>query len=115
MIHDMIAVISHAWTADDGEAADAYAAGVGEFMEFHRAQPGFRGRIVVRSTSDRTHFTNIRFFDSQQDYDRMIHAEGYAIVIEQLGAHLRPHELAGKDIVEVVHLDPPAEPDTASS
>ncbi|MFM7063431.1 MAG: hypothetical protein ACKO04_08055 [Actinomycetes bacterium] len=103
----MIAIISHAWASDDGPAADAYANGVGEFLEFHLGQPGFRGRVVVRSTTDTAHFTNIRFFDSLEDYERMIHVDGYAERIEALGRHLRPHELAGKDVVEVVHLDPP--------
>jgi len=104
----MIAVISHAWTKDDGAAADAYARGIEDFLDFHREQPGFRGRILVRSTTDTTHFTNIRFFDAVGDYEAMIHRPGYADRINALAEPLRPHEGApGKDYADVVVQDWP--------
>jgi hypothetical protein len=104
----VIAIVSQAWTADAGEAADRYRAGIEEFGDFHRGQPGFRGRVLLRSDSDTTHFTNIRFFDRVEDYEAMIHRPGYAERIEALAAHLRPHEGApGKDVAEVVVHDWP--------
>jgi hypothetical protein len=40
----MIAVVSQAWTLDDGERAEAYIALSAEFLTLLRQQPGFRGR-----------------------------------------------------------------------
>ena len=107
---EVIAVISHAWTADADAAAQGYLAGLEDFGGFHHDQPGFCGRVVVRSQSDDTHFTNIRFFDSVADYEAMIHREGYAEHIHALTEHLRPHEGApGKDYADVVIHDWPGE------
>ena len=104
----MIAVMSHAWTRDDGEAARDYQRGIEDFGDFHRQQPGFRGRVLVRSTSDPSHFTNIRFFDRVEDYEAMIHRPGYAERINALAESLRPHEGApGKDYADVVVHDWP--------
>ena len=106
----MIAVVSQAWTADAHSAAQGYLAGLDDFGEFHRSQPGFRGRVVIRSRSDDTHFTNIRFFDEVADYEAMIHREGYADHINALAQHLRPHEGApGKDYADVVIDDWPVD------
>jgi hypothetical protein len=107
----MIAVVSQAFTADSGAAARGYLSGLEAFGEFHEAQPGFRGRLVIRSLTDDTHFTNIRFFDEVSDYEAMIRREGYAEHINGLAQHLRPHEDApGKDYAEVVLEDWPGEP-----
>ena len=89
----MIAVVSQAWTADADDAADGYQAGIEEFGEFHRGQPGFRGRVGARSRTDDTHFTNIRFFDTVEDYEAMIHGPGYAEHIE--GARRPPAATRG--------------------
>jgi len=107
----MIAVISHAWTADVEGAAEGYRAGVEDFLDFHLGQAGFRGRLLVRSQTDPCHFTNIRFFDAVADYEAMVHRDGYAERINALAAHLRPHEGApGKDYADVVaeHWPDPA-------
>ncbi len=107
----MIAVVSQAFTADSGAAARGYLAGLEAFGEFHEAQPGFRGRVVIRSRSDDTHFTNIRFFEEVADYEAMIGREGYAQHINGLAEHLRPHEDApGKYYADVVISDWPGEP-----
>lgn len=104
----MIAVVSQAFTADAEGAAQGYLAGLEAFGEFHRQQPGFRGRMVIRSQSDDTHFTNIRFFDDVSDYEAMIKRDGYGDHIGGLAEHLRPHEDApGKDYVDVVIADWP--------
>lgn len=104
----MIAVLSQAFTADAGTAAQGYLAGLESFAEFHEQQPGYRGRVVIRSRSDDTHFTNIRFFDEVADYEAMIQRDGYGDHIGGLAVHLRPHEDApGKDYVDVVIADWP--------
>lgn len=107
----MIAVVSQAFTADSGAAARRYLEGLEAFGEFHEAQPGFRGRVVIRSRSDDTHFTNIRFFGEVADYEAMITREGYAEHINGLAEHLRPHaDAPGKDYADVVIADWPGEP-----
>ena len=60
----MYVVVSHAWTKDDGEHADAYVALSEEFARFFADHPGFRGRQLLRGVEDRTHFTNVRWFDA---------------------------------------------------
>lgn len=111
----MIAVVSQAWTADPDEAADGYLSGIEEFGAFHHDQPGFRGRILMRSQTDDTHFTNIRFFERVADYEAMIHRAGYADHINALAGHLRAHEGApGKDYVDVVVQDWPTSGGTES-
>ncbi len=113
---EVIAVISHAWTSDADSAADGYVSGIERFGEFHERQPGFRGRVLVRSQSDDTHFTNIRFFDDVSAYEAMIHVPGYADHINGLAEHLRPHEGApGKDYADVVVHEWPDDPSGAAS
>ena len=105
----MILVLSHAWARDDGASADAYAATTDEFGEFHAAQPGFRGRRLVRDTVDRTHFINLRWWDSLADYERMVTDPAYPGWIDRLSEHVEPRD-PQKQVLEVVveHEDPTA-------
>ena len=101
----MIAIVSQAWTLDAGAAADAYVRGSEEFLPFLRRQPGFRGRLLLRGTDDPTHFTNVRFFDRAEDYDELIHRDGYADRINALGVHLDLETPPVKETVEVAFAD----------
>lgn len=104
----MIAVTSRAFTSDAGDAARAYESGIEDFWDFHAAQPGFRGRVLLRSRTDPTAFTHIRFFDSEEDYEAMIRRPGYGEHIDALAAHLRAHpDAPGKDFVDVAIADWP--------
>ncbi|MCB9386829.1 MAG: hypothetical protein H6517_03270 [Microthrixaceae bacterium] len=104
----MIAVTSKAFTIDEVDAASGYESGIRDFWDFHAGQPGFRGRLLMRSRSDRTSFTHVRFFDSVRDYEQMIKRPGYAEHINALAKHLRPHpDAPGKDYVDVVVGDWP--------
>jgi heme-degrading monooxygenase HmoA len=101
----MIAIVSQAWTLDAADEADAYVAGWEEFAVLLDAAPGYRGRVLLRGTEDRTHFTNIRYFDRAEDYDALIHRPGYAERIEALGTHLQLETPPVKEVVEVVLAD----------
>jgi heme-degrading monooxygenase HmoA len=101
----MIAIVSQAWTRDAGESADAYLRGSEEFLAFLHQQPGFRGRMLLRGTDDPTHFTNVRFFDRAEDYDELIHRDGYAERINALGTYLDLETPPVKETVEVALAD----------
>ena len=98
----MIVVVSQAWTLDEAEHADGYVAEYGRFLEFHRQHKGFRGRKLLRGVDDRTHFTNLRFFDSVADYEELIKFDGYADFIMRMGEHLKPYTTDPKEYMEVV-------------
>lgn len=102
----MILVLSHAWALDD-EHAEAYVAITDEFGAFHAAQPGFRGRRLVRDREDRTHFINLRWWDRAEDYEAMIQDPAYPGWIERLSEHVEarnPEKLVMDVLVE--HPDP---------
>ena len=101
----MIAVVSQAWTLDETEHADAYIALSAEFLEFLQQQPGFRERRLLRGVEDRTHFTNLRFFDSLQAYEELIQRPGYGERIQALGAHLKPYDTYPREFMEVILHD----------
>jgi heme-degrading monooxygenase HmoA len=98
----MIAVVSQAWTLDDGKHAEEYIALSAEFLTLLRQQPGFRGRRLLRGVEDRTHFTNLRFFDSLADYEELIRRPGYADQIARMGEHLKPYDSYPREFMEVV-------------
>jgi heme-degrading monooxygenase HmoA len=98
----MIVVVSQAWTLDEAEHAEAYVRLSAEFLEFLQQQPGFCGRKLLRGVEDRTHFTNLRFFASLQDYEALIQRPGYAERINALGAHLKPYESYPREFMEVI-------------
>lgn len=103
----MILVLSHAWTLDDSDHADAYAEITDEFGSFHMAQRGFRGRRLVRDTLDRTHFINLRWWDRIEDYETMIQDPAYPAWIARLSEHVEPRS-PEKLVMSVVveHGDP---------
>ena len=101
----MIVVVSQAWTLDETEHADAYIRLSAEFLEFLQQQPGFRERRLLRGVEDRTHFTNLRFFDSLQAYEELILRPGYAERINALGAHLKPYDSYPREFMEVILHD----------
>lgn len=103
----MFLVLSHAWTLDEGEHRAAYVALTDELEEYHRRQPGFRGRRLVRDVADGRHFLNLRYWDSPSDYDRMVRDPQYAQWIERLSAHVEARD-PQKSVfsVELDHLDP---------
>jgi heme-degrading monooxygenase HmoA len=98
----MITVVSQAWTLDENEHADEYVRLYNEFLDFHKQHKGFKGRKLLRGIEDRTHFTNLRFFDSVESYEELIKFEGYGERIMQLGAHLKPYTTNPKEYMEVV-------------
>jgi heme-degrading monooxygenase HmoA len=98
----MIVVVSQAWTLDEAEHADEYMRLYSEFLDFHKQHKGFRGRKLLRSLEDKTHFTNLRFFDSVRDYEELIKFEGYGDHIMKLGEHLKPYINNPKEYMEVV-------------
>jgi len=101
----MIVVVSQAWTKDEGEHADGYIALSAAFLDFHRQEPGFRGRRLVRGVEDRTHFTNLRFFDSVESYTRMTEREGYQEHLAAMYEHLKPYDSYPREFMEVVLSD----------
>jgi len=103
----VILVLSHAWTLDETAHADAYVEITDEFGRFHAAQPGFRGRRLVRDTSDRRHFVNLRWWDSAEDYTNMIQDPAYPGWIARLSRHVEPRDPQKQVmVVEVDHADP---------
>ena len=101
----MIVVVSQAWTLDEDEHADEYIRLYTEFLDFHKQHKGFRGRKLLRSLDDSTHFTNLRFFDSVQDYEELIKFESYGDFIMQMGEHLKPYTTNPKEYMDVILQD----------
>lgn len=101
----MIVVVSQAWTLDENGHADGYVSVYKEFLDFHRQHKGFRGRKLLRSMEDPTHFTNLRFFDSVACYEELIKFEGYGDFIMRMGEHLKPYTTNPKEYMEVIHED----------
>lgn len=61
-------VMSQAWTLDDGPSADAYVAASAAMEQWLRTCHGFVRRELVRGLEDRTHFINLRWWQSVDDY-----------------------------------------------
>ena len=98
----MIVVVSQAWTLDEGEHANEYIRLYTEFLDFHKQHKGFKSRKLIRGVEDRTHFTNLRFFDSVKCYEELIKFEGYGDHIMKLGDHLKPYTINPKEYMEVI-------------
>jgi hypothetical protein len=101
----MIVVVSQAWTLDEDFHADEYIRLYTGFLNFHLQHKGFRGRKLIRGIEDRTHFTNLRFFDSVKDYEELIKFEGYGDHIMKIGEHLKPYTTNPKEYMEVILED----------
>ena len=101
----MIVVVSQAWTLDETEHADAYIQRSAEFLGLLQQQPGFRERRLLRGVEDRTHFTNLRVFDSLAAYEELIKRPGYAEHIMEMGAHLKPYDTYPREFMEVILHD----------
>jgi heme-degrading monooxygenase HmoA len=104
----MITVVSQAWSKDEGESADAYIAMSAAFLDFMKQHPGFIGRRLIRGVEDRTHFTNLRFFDSLQSYEELTKFEGYQDYMVAMYEHLKPYDSYPREFMEVVLDDDPA-------
>ncbi|HKY14669.1 MAG TPA: antibiotic biosynthesis monooxygenase [Microthrixaceae bacterium] len=104
----MILVLSHAWTLDEGEHRDAYIRLTDEFEAFHRAQPGFRGRRLVRDDADGRHFLNLRWWDALEDYERMVADPDYPGWIDRLSEHVEARDPQKSTFLVVVDHDDPA-------
>ncbi|NJM52875.1 MAG: hypothetical protein HC846_05475 [Blastocatellia bacterium] len=96
----MIVVVSQAWTLDETEHAEEYIRLYTEFLDFHKQHQGFRGRKLLRSLEEKTHFTNLRFFDSVECYEELIKFEGYGDHIMKLGEHLKPYTTNPKEYMK---------------
>jgi heme-degrading monooxygenase HmoA len=101
----MIAVVSQAWTLDEGAEADAYIRLSAEFLTFMKQQPGFLGRRLLRGQEDRTHFTNIRLFDTVASYEELTQRPGYGEHIQKMGAHLKPYTTYPREFMDVILRD----------
>lgn len=84
----MIIVVSQAWTKDEHTSADAYVEQSRIFLEFMNAARGFRGRKLIRGIEDKTHFTNLRWFDDVAAYEAMTQHPDYQKQISALSQHL---------------------------
>jgi antibiotic biosynthesis monooxygenase (ABM) superfamily enzyme len=98
----LIVVVSQAWSLDAENHAEAYIAGSRDFEEFLGRHPGYIGRRLLRSMADPTHFTNMRFFRTIEDYHELITWDGYRDRIMALGDHLRPADTYPREYMEVV-------------
>jgi hypothetical protein len=101
----MIVVVSQAWSKDEHESADGYIAAYRAFLDFHLGEPGFLGRRLIRGMEDPTHFTNLRFFDSVESYERMTEREGYMDRIGAMYEFLRPYDTYPREYMDVVVAD----------
>lgn len=101
----MIVVVSQAWSKDEGAAAAGYVAEYERFLAFHEESPGFLGRRLLRGLEDRTHFTNFRFFTSQQSYEDMTQRPGYQDHLVAMYEYLRPYDSYPREFLEVVVAD----------
>ena len=98
----MVVVVSQAWTLDEEKHADEYIRLSSEFFEFMSQHQGFKGRKLIRGVEDRTHFTNLRFFDSISSYEELIEFDGYMDHILKMGEHLKPYDTYPREYMEVV-------------
>lgn len=103
----MYVVVSQAWSKDEAASADGYIAAYQDFLAFHEQQPGFLGRRLIRGVEDRTHFTNLRFFASLDDYEAMTQREGYQDHLMAMYEFLKPYETYPREFMEVVVSDGP--------
>ncbi len=101
----MIVVISQAWTRDAKDHAQAYIELSGGFAAFFGDHPRYRGRLLVRGTEDRTHFTHLRFFDDLDAYEECTRRDGYVAHTERMYEHLAPYDHYPREIVEVALAD----------
>lgn len=101
----MYVVVSQAWTKDEGENADEYIRLSSEFLEFMKQHKGFKGRKLIRGVEDRTHFTNLRFFDSIESYEELIEFDGYLEHIMKMGEHLKPYDTYPREYMKIVLED----------
>ena len=101
----MIVVVSQAWTLDETEHADEYIRLSAEFLQFMKQHQGFKGRKLIRGVEDRTHFTNLRFFDSVKSYEELIKFAGYGEHIMKMGEHLKPYQTYPREYMEIVLED----------
>jgi hypothetical protein len=101
----MIIVVSQAWTKDEHASANAYLEQSRGFLEFMKAIPGFRGRKLIRGLEDKTHFTNLRWFDDVAAYEAMTQHPDYQKQISALSVHLdlsKYAERPGREFMEIV-------------
>jgi hypothetical protein len=101
----MIIVVSQAWTKDEHASADAYVEQSRIFLDFMKAARGFRGRKLIRSIEDKTHFTNLRWFDDVDAYQAMTQHPDYQKQISALSVHLDLAKYAdrpGREFMQVV-------------
>ncbi len=101
----MYVVVSQAWTKDEDVHADEYVRLSSEFLEFMKQHKGFKGRKLIRGVEDRTHFTNLRFFDSIESYEELIEFDGYLDHIMKMGEHLKPYDTYPREYMEEVLSD----------
>ena len=76
-----------------------------EFLTFMKQQSGFLGRRLLRGLEDRTHFTNIRLFDTVASYEELTKRPGYAEHIMKMGAHLKPYTTYPREFMDVILRD----------
>ncbi len=100
----MIIVVSQAFTKDAGASADAYIEQSRAFLELMKAAPGFRGRKLVRSVDDPTHFTHLRFFESVDAYTALTQHPDYQAQIQKLTEHIDVSKYQGKSPRELMHV-----------
>ncbi|MFT5223035.1 MAG: hypothetical protein ACI867_001345 [Glaciecola sp.] len=99
-------VMSQGWTKDEGLSADAYVAASAAMQEFLEAQPGFIRRELVRGVEDRTHFINLRWFETVEHYLAITALPAYPDLLASLAEHLdlRKYEEFGypREFLDVV-------------
>lgn len=81
-------VMSQAWTKDAEGEADAYVAASRAFDAWLHQREGFLRRELVRGVEDRTHFVNLRWWRSIDDYLAITEREDYQAHLAELASHL---------------------------
>jgi len=96
----LVVVISQTRTLDADEHADGYVEGSRRFIDFMKQHPGFKGRLVLRSTEDPQHFMHVRVFDTVESYRELTDMPGYHDRIDEMGAHC--HQPPQREYFEIV-------------
>ena len=81
-------VVSQAWTKDADGHADGYIATSAAFHDWLAACEGFVRRELVRGVEDRTHFINLRWWESIDDYLAITELPEYQAHLRELASHL---------------------------
>jgi len=58
--------------------------------------------VLIRGQEDRTHFTNLRFFDKVADYEECTRRDGYVEHTQKMYEHMKPYDSYPREYLDVV-------------